>query len=123
VIAEALKLQPPQRVDVVAHRSHHHGEARATPGRSTAQGLRSTPNAAAPQPDLARLRRPRDCFGYAVVALVMLVLIITISFGIAFARIALFCLWPFGRDIVDIDQARRASSRRSSRMTDHERGM
>jgi uncharacterized membrane protein YccF (DUF307 family) len=59
--------------------------------------------------------------------LVMLVLIITIPFGIASARIALFCLWPFGRtiarrpdagagsmsltpfgrEIVDIDQARR----------------
>jgi uncharacterized membrane protein YccF (DUF307 family) len=39
-------------------------------------------------------------FAYAVVALVMLVLIITIPFGIAAARIALFCLWPFGRTIV-----------------------
>jgi uncharacterized membrane protein YccF (DUF307 family) len=39
-------------------------------------------------------------FGYAVVALVMFVLIITIPFGIASARIALFCLWPFGRTIV-----------------------
>jgi uncharacterized membrane protein YccF (DUF307 family) len=39
-------------------------------------------------------------FGYAVVALVMCVLIVTIPFGIASARIALFCLWPFGRTIV-----------------------
>ena len=39
-------------------------------------------------------------FGYAVVALVMFVLIITIPFGIASARIALFCLWLFGRTIV-----------------------
>lgn len=38
--------------------------------------------------------------GYAVVALVMFVLIITIPFGIASARIALFCLWPFGRTLV-----------------------
>ena len=38
--------------------------------------------------------------GYAVVALVMFILIITIPFGIASARIALFCLWPFGRTIV-----------------------
>lgn len=38
--------------------------------------------------------------GYAIVALVMLVLIVTIPFGIASARIALFCLWPFGRTIV-----------------------
>jgi uncharacterized membrane protein YccF (DUF307 family) len=36
-------------------------------------------------------------FAYAVAALVMFVLIITIPFGIASARIALFCLWPFGR--------------------------
>jgi uncharacterized membrane protein YccF (DUF307 family) len=34
------------------------------------------------------------------VALIMFVLIITIPFGIASARIALFCLWPFGRTIV-----------------------
>jgi uncharacterized membrane protein YccF (DUF307 family) len=38
--------------------------------------------------------------GYALAALVMLILIITIPFGIASARIALFCLWPFGRTIV-----------------------
>ena len=38
--------------------------------------------------------------GYAIVALVMLVLIVTIPFGIAAARIALFCVWPFGRTIV-----------------------
>ena len=38
--------------------------------------------------------------GYALTALVMLILIITIPFGIASARIALFCLWPFGRTIV-----------------------
>jgi uncharacterized membrane protein YccF (DUF307 family) len=39
-------------------------------------------------------------FGYAVVALVMFILIITIPFGIASARIALFCLWPFGRTLM-----------------------
>jgi uncharacterized membrane protein YccF (DUF307 family) len=38
--------------------------------------------------------------GYAVMALVMFILIITIPFGIASARIALFCLWPFGRTLV-----------------------
>ena len=38
--------------------------------------------------------------GYALTALVMLLLIVTIPFGIAAARIALFCLWPFGRTIV-----------------------
>jgi uncharacterized membrane protein YccF (DUF307 family) len=39
-------------------------------------------------------------FGYAVAALVMFLLIVTIPFGIAAARIALFCLWPFGRTLV-----------------------
>jgi uncharacterized membrane protein YccF (DUF307 family) len=38
--------------------------------------------------------------GYAIVAIVMFILIITIPFGIASARIALFCLWPFGRTLV-----------------------
>jgi uncharacterized membrane protein YccF (DUF307 family) len=38
--------------------------------------------------------------GYAIVALVLCVLIITIPFGIAAARMALFCLWPFGRTLV-----------------------
>jgi len=45
--------------------------------------------------------------GYALAALVMCILIITIPFGIASGRMALFCLWPFGREIVDIDQAQR----------------
>jgi uncharacterized membrane protein YccF (DUF307 family) len=34
------------------------------------------------------------------VAVVMFILIITIPFGIAAARIALFCLWPFGRTLI-----------------------
>ena len=38
--------------------------------------------------------------GYALVALVMCLLIITIPFGIAAGRMALFCLWPFGRTLV-----------------------
>ncbi len=38
--------------------------------------------------------------GYALVALLMFLLIITIPFGIASARIALFCLWPFGRTLI-----------------------
>jgi len=38
--------------------------------------------------------------GYAVVAVVMCILIITFPFGIAAGRIALFCLWPFGRTVV-----------------------
>ena len=48
-------------------------------------------------------------FGYAVVALVMFVLIITIPFGIASARIALFWLWPFGRTLVRRSDAGTAS--------------
>jgi uncharacterized membrane protein YccF (DUF307 family) len=38
--------------------------------------------------------------GYAFAALVMFVLIITIPFGIAALRIAVYALWPFGRTIV-----------------------
>ncbi|MDF3293216.1 MULTISPECIES: YccF domain-containing protein [Streptomyces] len=38
--------------------------------------------------------------GYAVAGLVMLVLIITIPWGIAAFRIAGFALWPFGRTTV-----------------------
>lgn len=47
--------------------------------------------------------------GYAFAALVMFILIITIPFGIAAFRIALFCLWPFGRTIVRRDDAGAAS--------------
>jgi len=46
---------------------------------------------------------------YAIVALVMFVLIITIPFGIASARIALFCLWPFGRTLIRRPDAGAAS--------------
>lgn len=38
--------------------------------------------------------------GYAVAALVMFILIVTIPFGIASLRLAGFALWPFGRTIV-----------------------
>ena len=38
--------------------------------------------------------------GYALTALLMPILIITIPFGVAAGRIALFCLWPFGRTLV-----------------------
>jgi uncharacterized membrane protein YccF (DUF307 family) len=47
---------------------------------------------------------------YAVAALVMFLLIITIPFGIAAARMALFCLWPFGRTIVRRADAGAASA-------------
>ena len=39
--------------------------------------------------------------GYLVAALVCFLLIVTIPFGFAAARIALFALWPFGRTVVD----------------------
>jgi len=39
--------------------------------------------------------------GYLLAAAVCFVLIVTIPFGFAAARIALFALWPFGRTIVD----------------------
>ena len=38
--------------------------------------------------------------GYAFAAFVMLILIITIPFSFAAGRMALFCLWPFGRTLV-----------------------
>jgi uncharacterized membrane protein YccF (DUF307 family) len=38
--------------------------------------------------------------GYAFAALICFVLIITIPFGIAALRIALFALWPFGKTVV-----------------------
>jgi uncharacterized membrane protein YccF (DUF307 family) len=43
--------------------------------------------------------------GYAVAALVMLILIITIPFGIAAGRMAMFCVWPFGHTLVRRDDA------------------
>src|SRR5689334_10957474 len=47
--------------------------------------------------------------GYAVAALICFILIITIPFGIAALRIALFALWPFGRTMVRRDDAGVAS--------------
>ena len=38
--------------------------------------------------------------GYALAGIICCVLIITIPFGIAAARMALFCVWPFGRTLV-----------------------
>ena len=38
--------------------------------------------------------------GYAFAALVMAILIITFPFAIASGRMALFCLWPFGRTVI-----------------------
>ncbi|GGA55200.1 hypothetical protein GCM10011490_01300 [Pseudoclavibacter endophyticus] len=39
--------------------------------------------------------------GYMFAALIMFVLIVTIPWGIAAARIGLYSLWPFGRDVVE----------------------
>jgi uncharacterized membrane protein YccF (DUF307 family) len=39
--------------------------------------------------------------GYLLAAVVCFLLIVTIPFGFAALRIALFALWPFGRTIVD----------------------
>ena len=39
--------------------------------------------------------------GYLAAALICFLLIVTIPFGFASARIAMYALWPFGRTIVD----------------------
>jgi len=38
--------------------------------------------------------------GYAIAALIMFILIITIPFGVAALRIGFFALWPFGKTVV-----------------------
>ncbi|MDO9355834.1 MAG: YccF domain-containing protein [Solirubrobacteraceae bacterium] len=48
--------------------------------------------------------------GYLVAAVICCILIVTIPFGIASARIALFALWPFGREIVRRGDAGAAST-------------
>lgn len=47
---------------------------------------------------------------YALAALICFILIITIPFGIASLRIALFALWPFGRTVVRRSDAGVASA-------------
>ncbi len=39
--------------------------------------------------------------GYMLAALIMFILIVTIPWGIASARIGVYALWPFGKDVVD----------------------
>ncbi len=39
--------------------------------------------------------------GYALAALVMFVLIVTIPWGIAAWRIGVYSLWPFGKTVID----------------------
>jgi uncharacterized membrane protein YccF (DUF307 family) len=46
---------------------------------------------------------------YAIAALICFVLIITIPFGIASLRIAMFALWPFGKTVVKRPDAGIAS--------------
>ena len=48
--------------------------------------------------------------GYAFAALICFILIITIPFGIAALRIAVFALWPFGKTVVRRADAGVASS-------------
>jgi uncharacterized membrane protein YccF (DUF307 family) len=47
--------------------------------------------------------------GYAIAALICFVLIVTIPFGIASLRIAVFALWPFGKTVVKRPDAGVAS--------------
>jgi uncharacterized membrane protein YccF (DUF307 family) len=47
--------------------------------------------------------------GYAFAALICFILIITIPFGIASLRIAVFALWPFGKTVVKRPHAGIAS--------------
>ncbi|MEA2167546.1 MAG: hypothetical protein QOF76_846 [Solirubrobacteraceae bacterium] len=46
---------------------------------------------------------------YTLAALICFVLIVTIPFGLASLRIAMFALWPFGRTVVKRDDAGIAS--------------
>jgi uncharacterized membrane protein YccF (DUF307 family) len=47
--------------------------------------------------------------GYAFAALICFILIVTIPFGIAALRIAMFALWPFGKTVVKREDAGLAS--------------
>jgi uncharacterized membrane protein YccF (DUF307 family) len=47
--------------------------------------------------------------GYVIAAVICFILIITIPFGIAALRIAMFALWPFGRTVVRRSDAGVAS--------------
>ncbi|MDI6098820.1 YccF domain-containing protein [Actinoplanes sp. NEAU-A12] len=47
--------------------------------------------------------------GYGVAALICFALIVTIPFGVASLRLAVYSLWPFGRTVVDRRDAGAAS--------------
>ncbi|MCW2665309.1 MAG: yccF [Frankiales bacterium] len=49
-------------------------------------------------------------FGYAVAALIMVVFVVTIPFGIASWRMATYVIWPFGRTVVQHPTAGAAST-------------
>ena len=48
--------------------------------------------------------------GYAIAALFMFILIITIPFGVAALRIGIFALWPFGKTVVRREDAGAGSA-------------
>ncbi|HZV74648.1 MAG TPA: YccF domain-containing protein [Conexibacter sp.] len=48
--------------------------------------------------------------GYAIAALICFILIVTIPFGFAALRIAVFALWPFGKTVVRRSDAGAASA-------------
>jgi len=48
--------------------------------------------------------------GYALAALLMFILIITIPFGVAALRIGILALWPFGKTVVRREDAGPASA-------------
>jgi uncharacterized membrane protein YccF (DUF307 family) len=48
--------------------------------------------------------------GYALAALIMFILIITIPFGVAALRIGIFALWPFGKTVVRREDAGAGSA-------------
>ena len=43
--------------------------------------------------------------GYMFAALIMVILIVTIPWGIAAARIGIYALWPFGKHVIDTPTA------------------
>ncbi|TFD23024.1 YccF domain-containing protein [Cryobacterium sp. TMS1-13-1] len=47
--------------------------------------------------------------GYMLAAAIMCILIVTIPWGIAAARIGVYALWPFGKTVVDAPGAGAAS--------------
>ncbi|TFD25155.1 MULTISPECIES: YccF domain-containing protein [Cryobacterium] len=47
--------------------------------------------------------------GYMVAALIMCILIVTIPWGIAAARIGVYALWPFGKTVIETPNAGVAS--------------